>query len=117
MAATQIASFKYQFTTYFWQAEDGIRDADVTGVQTCALPISGTLNKLYEHLYKSSGLYKAAIAGATAAIGVAAAKPGDNPYRMRVELQEGTLDDRTHSKRSEERRVGKECRSRWSPYH
>src|SRR6201999_3461579 len=25
---------------YFFQAEDGIRDADVTGVQTCALPIS-----------------------------------------------------------------------------
>src|SRR6266699_2681637 len=24
----------------FFQAEDGIRDADVTGVQTCALPIS-----------------------------------------------------------------------------
>ena len=23
----------------------------------------------------------------------------------------------THSERSEERRVGKECRSRWSPYH
>ena len=22
-----------------------------------------------------------------------------------------------HQKRSEERRVGKECRSRWSPYH
>src|SRR5690554_6098574 len=29
------------FTLYFFfQAEDGIRDADVTGVQTCALPIS-----------------------------------------------------------------------------
>src|SRR6266498_802891 len=28
---------KYYF---FFQAEDGIRDADVTGVQTCALPIS-----------------------------------------------------------------------------
>src|SRR3989442_5750198 len=27
---------------FFFQAEDGIRDADVTGVQTCALPISGT---------------------------------------------------------------------------
>ena len=26
--------------TFFFQAEDGIRDADVTGVQTCALPIS-----------------------------------------------------------------------------
>src|SRR3989442_5467116 len=27
--------------TFFFQAEDGIRDADVTGVQTCALPIWG----------------------------------------------------------------------------
>src|SRR5215813_15058448 len=27
---------------FFFQAEDGIRDADVTGVQTCAHPISPT---------------------------------------------------------------------------
>src|SRR6266699_4499277 len=27
---------------FFFQAEDGIRDADVTGVQTCALPISAS---------------------------------------------------------------------------
>ena len=27
------------------------------------------------------------------------------------------LDEKTVSSRSEERRVGKECRSRWSPYH
>src|SRR5690554_7613069 len=37
---------------FFFQAEDGIRDADVTGVQTCALPIwlKGTvdLNKYGE---------------------------------------------------------------------
>src|SRR3989442_7968554 len=26
--------------SFFFQAEDGIRDADVTGVQTCALPIT-----------------------------------------------------------------------------
>src|SRR5215813_14488169 len=26
-------------SVFFFQAEDGIRDADVTGVQTCALPI------------------------------------------------------------------------------
>ena len=26
---------------FFFQAEDGIRDSPVTGVQTCALPISG----------------------------------------------------------------------------
>src|SRR6266481_7513478 len=29
------------FQPFFFQAEDGIRDGTVTGVQTCALPISG----------------------------------------------------------------------------
>src|SRR5256885_4053804 len=29
-----------QFSVFFFQAEDGIRDYKVTGVQTCALPIS-----------------------------------------------------------------------------
>jgi len=29
---------------FFFQAEDGIRDVAVTGVQTCALPISVSLN-------------------------------------------------------------------------
>src|SRR2546430_11965958 len=29
---------------FFFQAEDGIRDLTVTGVQTCALPISGNLH-------------------------------------------------------------------------
>src|SRR5205809_4516913 len=31
----------YVFFFFFFQAEDGIRDVAVTGVQTCALPISG----------------------------------------------------------------------------
>ena len=30
---------KFQEVKLFFQAEDGIRDRDVTGVQTCALPI------------------------------------------------------------------------------
>src|SRR5260370_27843366 len=30
-----------RFVFFFFQAEDGIRDSSVTGVQTCALPISG----------------------------------------------------------------------------
>src|SRR6266542_3676999 len=34
--------FYYFFFFFFFQAEDGIRDATVTGVQTCALPISRT---------------------------------------------------------------------------
>ena len=28
-----------EILSFFFQAEDGIRDYDVTGVQTCALPI------------------------------------------------------------------------------
>src|SRR5690625_330364 len=31
---------RLQDITFFFQAEDGIRDGHVTGVQTCALPIS-----------------------------------------------------------------------------
>src|SRR5216684_8087003 len=34
------------FFFFFFQAEDGIRDVAVTGVQTCALPISSALRKL-----------------------------------------------------------------------
>ena len=46
-------------------------------------------------------------------------KIGDN---WSVELKGGMVTPLTHSSffkdaRSEERRVGKECRSRWSPYH
>ena len=34
-----IVDFVYFFFFFFFQAEDGIRDVAVTGVQTCALPI------------------------------------------------------------------------------
>src|SRR5260370_36128950 len=38
--------------------------------------------------------------------------------RLLRELREsGRIEDREIGERSEERRVGKECRSRWSPYH
>src|SRR5260370_40632080 len=30
----------FRYSSFFFQAEDGIRDSSVTGVQTCALPIS-----------------------------------------------------------------------------
>src|SRR5262249_59712017 len=35
-----------QFSFFFFQAEDGIRDWSVTGVQTCALPIYGCAYRL-----------------------------------------------------------------------
>src|SRR5437667_4649464 len=39
------------YSCFFFQAEDGIRDRDVTGVQTCALPISVTFtNKAAEEI-------------------------------------------------------------------
>src|SRR5437763_7315164 len=34
---------------FFFQAEDGIRDTSVTGVQTCALPISGRARRVHHH--------------------------------------------------------------------
>src|SRR2546429_5204462 len=37
----------YSIGCFFFQAEDGIRDVAVTGVQTCALPISNFSNHTY----------------------------------------------------------------------
>src|SRR5712691_12729565 len=67
---------------FVFQAEDGIRDLTVTGVQTCALPIWRLCPP---------------------------PPPFTSPSRR--------APARHRSRRSEERRVGKECRSRWSPYH
>src|SRR5438874_5913657 len=75
---------------FFFQAEDGIRDLYVTGVQTCALPIS-------------------------AGSGVAQSQYRYERLSARVRGSRAASPATSH--RSEERRVGKECRSRWSPYH
>ena len=39
-----------------------------------------------------------------------------NPYD-KLPLYRKLIDKKNQQVRSEERRVGKECRSRWSPYH
>ena len=41
----------------------------------------------------------------------------ENPYHYRDRRTSGVMDAVFERVRSEERRVGKECRSRWSPYH
>src|SRR5690606_40628559 len=41
-----------QKEVFFFQAEDGIRDFHVTGVQTCALPISGALESSGASMYR-----------------------------------------------------------------
>src|SRR5256886_5420456 len=92
---------------FFFQAEDGIRDLTVTGVQTCALPISD------------------AQSGRTGTGARVLRDPAGRPRRSSLAEPAGVgrpVDDRRRPAagdlvRSEERRVGKECRSRWSPYH
>src|SRR5437867_6149896 len=46
--------FVFFFFFFFFQAEDGIRDRTVTGVQTCALPISATDRLKVSRYYRSS---------------------------------------------------------------
>src|SRR3989440_1928516 len=94
---------------FFFQAEDGIRDLIVTGVQTCALPISpAAARPVIPTPVRPKPVASATPGGAVPVPPrpVASAAPGAIP-----------LEERRREKRSEERRVGKECRSRWSPYH
>ena len=47
-------------------------------------------------------------------------KQGEDEPKQGVDPERDAIEDTTHAtgrERSEERRVGKECRSRWSPYH
>src|SRR2546429_6484103 len=60
---------------FFFQAEDGIRDVAVTGVQTCALPISGTCDPRHQ--------------GADEAVGAVADEHRDEHIGAGRELREG----------------------------
>src|SRR5207248_5439789 len=79
---------------FFFQAEDGIRDRTVTGVQTCALPIS---------------IHPSTWACPPGVCGWIAPRTRWQPSGARCARRSST------QSRSEERRVGKECRSRWWP--
>src|SRR5256885_12270229 len=97
---------------FFFQAEDGIRDYKVTGVQTCALPISVNLEAPVELIRAVSKSMVRKKAGRIVNLASVAA------YSAHTDLWYGVTKAGIVSfTRSEERRVGKECRSRWSPYH
>src|SRR5438046_6674238 len=88
---------------FFFQAEDGIRDWSVTGVQTCALPIyrcrRGSICRAW-----TCPVYDAS-----------ARRPARERSRMTL-MYEGAVQDLIDELgrlRSEERRVGKECRAWW----
>src|SRR5207253_5386488 len=97
---------------FFFQAEDGIRDGHVTGVQTCALPISAWFrsgiaypgrrqaeSRTTSCLFPRSAIRRDRTGRHTPA-SPAAARPGHRAPTIPT--------------RSEERRVGKEGRSRWA---
>src|SRR3712207_8230133 len=94
---------------FFFQAEDGIRDIGVTGVQTCALPICW--GEELTHFNQSDLELSSAQWGFPIVQDEAFA-----PCRL-SEVQALERGERKFRLRSEERRVGKECRSRWSPDH
>src|SRR5438094_9681391 len=87
---------------FFFQAEDGIRDRTVTGVQTCALPIC--------------------LLGITRCLALEVGDPARAGQALQVGIGHRPVPDLLGAvavlfRRSEERRVGKECRLRWLPYY
>src|SRR5256884_6573739 len=95
---------------FFFQAEDGIRDVAVTGVQTCALPISFGSLPIFFTWTSLSGKAR----GENRVSDLVIFKPSAS-VSGRITMSSTLIFPRFS--RSEERRVGKECRSRWSPYH
>src|SRR5947207_11100403 len=102
---------------FFFQAKDGIRDHCVTGVQTCALPIS---HDLHENLIRLAALEQFHDRNAQPFLEDLARLGGENPpadIRAVAGIGEERDEPPVFENRSEERRVGKECRSRWWAYH
>src|SRR5207248_3402308 len=96
----------------------GIRDRTVTGVQTCALPIlpsgSRSVNQAREFILLSSALIYGTGPGRQSLVAESyrarsAGDPISNQWRSLEEAAKRYLQAKTP--RSEERRVGKECRS------
>src|SRR5256884_3438458 len=98
---------------FFFQAEDGIRDVAVTGVQTCALPISFSRSFSLANSVKSEAI-KADYQNGVLTLSIPKREEA-KPKQIKVNVTTNLMG--AHAMRSEERRVGKECRSRWSPYH
>src|SRR5947207_8475040 len=93
---------------FFFQAEDGIRDHCVTGVQTCALPILSSM--VFGGVFDRYRGLKVGSVEHEASWLPHWLKQMDFTYRERPVFTKGW------KSRSEERRVGKECRSGWSTY-
>src|SRR5207244_8417402 len=92
---------------FFFQAEDGIRDDLVTGVQTCALPISANATAVADLKIASSPIALQEVV----VTGLYGSRAANGVVRVRGATALGYLGSEADA-RSEERRVGKGSRSR-----
>src|SRR5699024_11444606 len=97
--------FLFVYFFFFFQAEDGIRDRNVTGVQTCALPIfQQSANARSPMFFRQPG--------STGDPSVLQFINAPSPISVSVLFSSREISFK--AERSEERRVGKECRDRRS---
>src|SRR5260370_26867743 len=110
IAEVNVKLVQIVLSLFFFQAEDGIRDSSVTGVQTCALPIFGSETAPSSPDVLGRSAHPSGRDHISTAV--------RHPWPLAAESADRrALSTPSHCRRSEERRVGKECRSRWSPYH
>src|SRR5690606_40725610 len=93
---------------FFFQAEDGIRDFHVTGVQTCALPILPT---------KNIGRFSLFAIGGKSNIDLLGSDVDTSSTDLYSEISQNIYNSAKMGARSEERRVGKQARSRCEWMH
>src|SRR5207245_7337115 len=97
-----------------FQAEDGIRDATVTGVQTCALPIYLPAGRVIDPESKLDGVRWIGITGGKVTAVSGTPLQGKAAIEAKgLVVAPGFIDLHAHGQdRSEERRVGKKGRRR-----
>src|SRR5690349_19143501 len=105
---------KKKLSYFFFQAEDGIRVLYVTGVQTCALPIYHLAPLVERDLEERAHLERRVQPGVVDEDVDGAAAAHDLLDQLADRLLVGDIG--REPERSEERRVGKECRFWWLPY-
>src|SRR5689334_23899557 len=91
--------------SFFLQAEDGIRDGTVTGVQTCALPICRAIDDSVSAVRRSALPGEPAVNDRLPRLDGGLCLPGGDLWLAGARMTHLTV-------RSEERRVGKESRTR-----
>src|SRR5690349_22080117 len=111
--SSRYATSPHRWSFFFFQAEDGIRDLYVTGVQTCALPISAGATGAQGPTGPQGPTGADGATGANGATGAAGAAGATGA----TGAQGPTGPQGPAGPRSEERRVGKEGRSRGWRWH